>query len=134
MKRAVVGLCLVGVVAWSVTSGVRAQQALVSSAVPCASLAGMTMPPASIGLPTTGATLSGAELVAAAPQTVTGDRVVLAIPEYCKVTGSIAPVDPAAPKINFQVNLPTAWNRKIAQMGGSGNNGVIPVALTTGMQ
>jgi feruloyl esterase len=65
---------------------------------------------------------------------VTGDRVVLAIPEYCKVTGSIAPVDPSAPKINFQVNLPTAWNRKIAQMGGSGNNGVIPVALTTGMQ
>jgi feruloyl esterase len=65
---------------------------------------------------------------------VNGDRVVLVIPEYCKVTGTIAPVDSNAPKINFQVNLPTSWNRKIAQMGGSGNNGVIPVALTSGMQ
>ena len=44
------------------------------------------------------------------------------------------PVDPAAPKINFQVNLPTDWNGKIMQLGGSGTNGVIPVALTTGMQ
>ena len=32
------------------------------------------------------------------------------------------------------MNLPTSWNRKLAQLGGSGNNGVIPVALTTGMQ
>jgi feruloyl esterase len=60
--------------------------------------------------------------------------VVLAIPEYCKVLGFIAPVDPAAPKINFQVNLPTDWNGKIMQLGGSGSNGVIPVALTSGMQ
>ena len=49
------------------------------------------------------------------------------------MTGRIAPVDPAAPPINFHVNLPTSWNRKLAQMGGSGSNGVIPVALTTGM-
>ncbi len=69
----------------------------------------------------------------ASPQTVTADRAVLAIPEYCRVTGRIAPVDPAAPPINFHVNLPTSWNRKLAQLGGSGNNGVIPVALTTGM-
>jgi hypothetical protein len=34
-----------------------------------------------------------------------GDGAVLAIPEYCKATGSIAPVDPNAPKVNFQVNL-----------------------------
>ena len=32
------------------------------------------------------------------------------------------------------MNLPTSWNRKLAQLGGSGQNGVIPVALTTGMQ
>ena len=49
-----------------------------------------------------------------------GTAVVLAIPEYCKVIGAIAPVDPAAPKINFQVNLPTEWNGKIMQLGGSG--------------
>ena len=72
----------------------------------------------------------------ASPQTVTaqGTAVVLAIPEDCKVIGAIAPVDPTAPKINFQVNLPTEWNGKIMQLGGSGTNGVIPVALTTGMQ
>lgn len=62
------------------------------------------------------------------------ERVILAVPEYCKITGSIAPVDPAAPPINFQVNLPTAWNRKMAQLGGSGLNGSIPVSLTTSMQ
>src|SRR6185436_2293139 len=86
------------------------------------------------GLPTKGATIAAADRVTAASETVVGERAVLATPEYCKVTGGIAPVDPAAPTINFQVNLPASWNRKIAQMGGSGNNGVIPVALTTGMQ
>ena len=73
-------------------------------------------------------------LVPASPQAVAVDRAVLAIPEYCRVTGRIAPVDPAAPPINFHLNLPTSWNRKLAQLGGSGQNGVIPVALTTGMQ
>ncbi|HKD09918.1 MAG TPA: tannase/feruloyl esterase family alpha/beta hydrolase [Bryobacteraceae bacterium] len=102
--------------------------------VSCESLAGLTIPAKSIGLPTSGATIGAAELIPASPQTINGDRAVLALPEYCKATGSIAPVDPNAPKINFQVNLPASWNRKIAQMGGSGNNGVIPVALTTGMQ
>ena len=60
--------------------------------------------------------------------------MVLAIPEYCKVLGYIAPVDRAAPPINFQVNMPTDWNGKVIQLGGSGSNGVMPVALTTGMQ
>jgi feruloyl esterase len=100
----------------------------------CGSLAGLEIPAKLIGLPTSGAKIGSAEDIPASPQTVNGDRVVLAIPEYCRVTGAIMPVDPVAPKINFQVNLPAAWNRKIAQMGGSGNNGVIPVALTTGMQ
>ena len=78
--------------------------------------------------------MASANLIAAAPEIVDVDRTVLALPEYCQVTGSIRPVDPAAPPINFHINLPTSWNRKIAQLGGSGNNGVIPVALTTGMQ
>ena len=93
-------------------------------------------PQSAIGLPTSGATITSAVIVPASPQTVNaqGTGVVLAIPEYCKVIGAIAPVDPAAPKINFQVNLPTDWNGKIMQLGGSGTNGVIPVALTTGMQ
>ena len=44
--------------------------------------------------------------------------------EYCRVRGEIAPVDPAAPKIKFQVNLPSAWNSKAVQYGGAGFNGV----------
>jgi feruloyl esterase len=102
--------------------------------VPCASLGAIAIPASAIGLPTTGATVTAADLVPAAGERVEGARAVLATPEYCRVTGRIAPVDPTAPPINFHVNLPTSWNRKIAQMGGSGQNGVIPVALTTGMQ
>ena len=115
------------------TGHAAVQGSAVPNRVACDSLAGMTVPAAAIGLPTTGATVAAADLVPASPQTVTSDRVVLAIPEYCRVTGRIAPVDPAAPPINFHINLPSSWNRKLAQLGGSGSNGVIPVALTTGM-
>jgi feruloyl esterase len=102
----------------------------------CASLKSLQIPAAAIGLPTSGATIASATVVAASPQIVSaqGTSVVLAIPEYCKVIGAIAPVDAAAPPINFQVNMPTDWNGKLMQLGGSGMNGVIPVALTTGMQ
>ena len=37
--------------------------------------------------------------------------------------GTIAPVNPAAQLINFQVNLPTTWNGKALQYGGGGFNG-----------
>ena len=102
----------------------------------CASLENRRIPASSIGLATSGATIASAAIVPASPQTVNaqGTGIVLAIPEYCKVIGAIAPVDPTAPMINFQVNLPADWNGKIMQLGGSGTNGVIPVALTTGMQ
>ena len=109
------------------------QSGSVRNRVNCDALAGMTVPATAIGLPTSGATIAAADFVPASPQTVTSERAVLAIPEYCRVTGRIAPVDPAAPPINFHANLPASWNRKLAQLGGSGNNGVIPVALTTGM-
>jgi feruloyl esterase len=112
---------------------VALQGGAVRNRVNCDALTGMTVPATTIGLPTSGATIAAAAVVPASPQTVTSERAVLATPEYCRVTGRIAPVDPAAPPINFHVNLPTSWNRKLAQLGGSGNNGVIPVALTTGM-
>ena len=134
MKRTLVVASLLLIVALTVTGSAFAPQAAARNKPSCDSLAGLAIAPASIGLPTTGATVTSAALVGASPQAVNGERAVLAIPEYCKVVGSIAPVDPSAPKINFQVNLPTSWNRKLAQLGGSGNNGVIPVALTTGMQ
>lgn len=134
MKRTLVVASLLLIVALTVTGSAFAPQAAARNKASCDSLAGLAIAPASIGLPTTGATVTSAALVGASPQTVSGERAVLAIPEYCRVVGSISPVDPSAPKINFQVNLPTSWNRKLAQLGGSGNNGVIPVALTTGMQ
>ena len=37
---------------------------------------------------------------------------------YCKVLGSIHPVDPAAPDIRFEINLPDDWNRKALHYGG----------------
>jgi feruloyl esterase len=44
---------------------------------------------------------------------------------YCKVRGTIAPVDPAAPVINFAVNLPETWNGKSIQFGGGGFDGIL---------
>jgi Tannase and feruloyl esterase len=93
---------------------------------------------ADIGLPTNGATIESAELVAPAPLTQAqlpfGPlpphlAVVPATPEYCKVVGAIAPVDPKAPPIRFQVNLPTQWNGSSVQFGGGGFNGTLITGL-----
>lgn len=85
----------------------------------CAQLNGMTIAPASIGLPTTGATVTSSQVVPAAGTGAT------AVGEYCRVQGDINPVDPAAPKIKFQVNLPANWNSKAMMFGGGGYNGTI---------
>jgi feruloyl esterase len=134
MMRIAIAVAVFVAVLRTVAGHAAAPQPLVKNTAACDSLRGLTIPASAIGLPTTGATIGTADLVPATGQSVQGQTVVLALPEYCKVTGYIAPVDPAAPRINFHVNLPTSWNRKLAQMGGSGNNGTIPVALTTGMQ
>ncbi|MEO8935402.1 MAG: tannase/feruloyl esterase family alpha/beta hydrolase [Burkholderiaceae bacterium] len=86
----------------------------------CAQVGTLTVPASSIGLPTTGATVTSATTVAAAG---TG---AAAIGEYCKVTADIAPLDATAPKIKMQVNLPTAWNNKAMMFGGGGYDGSIP--------
>ncbi|MDB5439539.1 MAG: tannase/feruloyl esterase family alpha/beta hydrolase [Caulobacteraceae bacterium] len=97
----------------------------------CSSLVGMAIPAAAIKEPTRGATVTAAvEIATVTSPVVTNGVVQLPTPAYCQVRGAIAPVDPAAPAINFQIDLPAAWNEKIAQMGGSGFNGVIPAALT----
>ena len=83
-----------------------------SAATQCAALNGLAIPASSIAEPTGGATVTSATLVEAAG-------------EYCQVNGVIAPVDPAAPSIRFQVNLPTNWNRKALHYGGGGFDGTL---------
>jgi hypothetical protein len=80
----------------------------------CSNLNGMSISKSSIGLRNTGASIISATLT-------TDDKQG----EFCKVLGSIHPVDPSAPAINFQVNLPSNWNQKALQMGGGGFNGFL---------
>ncbi|NDZ18240.1 tannase/feruloyl esterase family alpha/beta hydrolase [Variovorax sp. WS11] len=95
----------------------------------CSALAGKSISTSSIGLPSGPATVLSAVLVTAAPESVTGNTLTPAIPEYCKVLGSVAPRDPKAQPINFQLNLPTRWNGKALQYGGGGFNGVLVSGL-----
>lgn len=94
-------------------------QTTASPAEACARLSGLAIPASAIGLPTTGATVASAVLTPAAG----------AVGEYCAVKGWILPVSPEAPRMEFQVNLPTAWNNKAAQLGGGGYDG----SLVTGL-
>ena len=67
----------------------------------CGSLQGLAIPASAIGLPTSGAVIQTAALVAeTAKGNING--------EFCKVTGIIKPVNPKSPNIEFEVNLPTA--------------------------
>lgn len=110
-------LSLAALAGWATlaaSGAVAADRALDVSA--CSALSGLAIPAAQIGLPTTGAKVTAATLIAAGPNT----------PEHCLVAGEIAPVDDAAPDIQFQVALPTQWNGKALMFGGGGYNGVIP--------
>jgi len=106
-------------------------------AVPtCSSLQGTIIPASAIGIKSGEAQVTSATLVAAtgpkAGTTPAGlARTDVAIPEYCKVVGVIRPIDPSAPNITFQANLPSEWNQKAVQLGGSGVNGSIPGALNS---
>ena len=94
-----------------------------STPTACADLNGLAIKAQAIGLPTTGAVVTSAAVVPAA------GAGVAAVAEYCKVLGDINPVDSAAPKIKFQVNLPVNWNGKALMFGGGGYNGVLITGL-----
>lgn len=96
----------------------------VAQQMTCAQIATMTIPASSIGLPTTGATVTSATTVAASGSGAS------AIPEYCKVSASISPLDATAPKIMMQVALPTVWNNKVMMFGGGGYDGTIPAVTS----
>jgi hypothetical protein len=84
---------------------------------------GTSIAPSAIGEPVKAVTLAEPSWVEAANE----------VPAHCRVNGTMAPVDPAptARAINFSVVLPASWNRRAAQLGGGGINGVIP-NLTAG--
>ena len=81
----------------------------------CAGLQGTVVAASNITLPTTGARVGMSALVPASASA----------PEYCKVNAAIQPVDPLAPPINIQVNLPASWNQKALQFGGGGFDGTL---------
>lgn len=96
----------------------------------CPTLAGRVIPATAIGLPSGTATVATATLVAAVPQSVANNATTPSTPDHCRVLGAIAPVDPAAQPINFQLNLPLDWNRKALQYGGGGFNGTLVTGMT----
>ena len=85
----------------------------------CVAQGGRRIEASRIGLPTGGARIDSATLVS-----TTGT-----IPDACRLLGEIAPVDPKAPAIRFQLNLPPNWNGKTLQYGGGGFNGVLITGL-----
>ncbi len=108
MRKVIAGVAL----AAGLAHGAQAQD--------CARVANLRIAADAITLPT-----GGAEVTAVTPvQDANG--------AYCRVMGAIRPVDPAAPSILFQANLPANWNGKALQFGGGGYNGRIP--NTTGLE
>ena len=88
----------------------------------CAPLQGMSIAASAIGLDTSGALVQTAVPVAASDkENPNGD--------FCKVTGVVKPKNPTSPNLEFQVNLPLGWNRRVLQMGGGGYNGTLVTAL-----
>lgn len=86
----------------------------------CQELAGMAIPASAIRLATSGARVNTASLVAAS------GAGAATVPEHCLVNGSVLPMDPSAPNIQFRLALPTSWNGKALMFGGGGFNGSIP--------
>jgi Tannase and feruloyl esterase len=99
-----------------------AQTAASSPQEACTKLAGTFIPPGAIGLPTSGAVVQSARLVAV-------DAADNPNCEYCAVRGVVVPVSAAAPNMEFEVNLPTNWNNKALQLGGGGFDGVLVTGL-----
>ncbi len=94
-----------------------------ASPMSCAQLKSLVIPASAIGLPTNGAIIDSTEVVPAA------GVGVASIGQYCKVIGSISPIDPTAPNIRFQVHLPVTWNKKTMMFGGGGYNGELGIFI-----
>ena len=86
----------------------------------CEDLAAVVVPPAAIGMPTSGAAVVSAVAVPA------GGLGAEAVAAHCLVTARVRPIDPLAPDLHLQIALPGAWNGKAVMLGGAGLNGAIP--------
>lgn len=101
----------------------------------CESLSGLGLPAQVTALPSGSVRIESAAMQAASAAAVAergpspAARFSPALPSYCKVLGAIAPIDPQAPSIKFQINLPMTWNGRSVQYGGGGFNGVLINAL-----
>ncbi len=84
----------------------------------CSKLSEIKIPTTAISLPTNGATIRSAL-----------SEELVNKKTFCKVLGSIHPLDKNAPDIHFEVNLPVDWNQKALQMGGGGFNGKLVTGL-----
>lgn len=116
------------------TSGPQSLSLGSDPAAACAALAA-PIAPSAIGLPSGAATIDSATLVPASALAVAergptpAARITPALPAHCRLLGRIAPLDPQAPPILFQVNLPLAWNGRSVQYGGGGFNGTLITGL-----
>jgi feruloyl esterase len=96
----------------------------------CAALTA-PIPASAIGLPSGAAEIDSAIFSPGSPLAIAehagtpAGRVSPAAPPFCKVLGRISPLDPKAPPIQFEVNLPAQWNGRSVQFGGGGFNGVL---------
>jgi hypothetical protein len=101
----------------------------------CEALSGISLPAQTMALPSGAVRIESAALQAASGLSVAergptpAARFSPALPPYCRVLGAISPLDPQAPPIKFQINLPMTWNGRSVQYGGGGFNGVLINAL-----
>jgi pimeloyl-ACP methyl ester carboxylesterase len=99
------------------------QEAVRLSRESCTSLQGFSVPASAIGLPSGGALVETTVMIHASDKDNKNG-------EFCKVTGIVKPHNPTSPNLEFEVNLPQAWNRRALQMGGGGYDGSLVTGLT----
>lgn len=86
----------------------------------CAEMLAAAIPSTAIGLPSGDGKVTEVAVVPAAGSNAS------ATPAHCRVTGTLAPVNPQAPAITFRLALPVAWNGKVMMFGGGGFDGTLP--------
>lgn len=95
----------------------------------CEALRDLAVPETAVRVPMGGVTFNSTVHVPAQTRTTAeSGELILELPDHCRVQGAIAPVDPAAPSILFNVNLPLGWNGKALQSGGGGLGGNLTTA------